>query len=366
MKLPKELKLIVPALALLVAVNVFLKRDTPARQRPGDAAKYTSYSAEAEGTKALYLLLEKLGYKSRRLRIPNFSGRETEGLAIILGPDRPPIEKADAEPLLEWLRHGNTLLFAPNKHDDQLAQALGIELHGGQTPEISVAPSASTVLSAGIQSLAIPSGDRLLARRNDAVQHFGDSAGGVVFSLQEGAGTAIVLSDPYLMTNAGLQEDGSLDLLVNILYSHAADRGTVYFDEYHHGFARRPTVLHLLKGTRLGWALLQVAAAVVLLMYSRGRRFGQPRPVPTEGHRSSVEYVTSLAGIYRTVQALDLALLNIHRRLLRSTRNTQHDGNISDLMAECRRGIEEGKIGEKDLIDLSRRIELARRPRKGG
>jgi hypothetical protein len=39
--------------------------------------------------------------------------------------------------------------------------------------------------------------------------------------------------------------------------------------------------------------------------------------------------------------------------------------SVRELMDRCKRKIESGKISDRDLIDLSKRIELARHPREG-
>ncbi len=297
--------------------------------------------------------------------MPNLTGMSADGLTIILAPDHPPISDAAAKRLMEWVQQGNTLLFAPAKREDKLAQSLAIELHQRKPMRTSLAPLLPTELTAGIQRLAVRSGNRIHTQKTDAVRHFGDSSGAVVISFQQGAGTAIVLSDPYLVANEGLPEGDNLNLFVNILFSFTKDSRTVYFDEYHHGFERRPTVLHLLKGTTIGWALIQVLLAIIILLYSRGRRFGRPKPVLKETHRSSMEYVTSLAGIYQNAQASVLALSNLYERLARSVAWAKPNRSIMELMDECRRKIVSGEISEKELVDLSRRIELALHPKEG-
>jgi len=354
---------VVLVLVFLIAINIRRRTDISAPQASG--VKYTSYSTDGQGAKALYLLLEKLDYKPKRLRAPNFAGLRADGLAVILAPDQLPISETDTERLLEWIQQGNTLLFAPGRSEDQLTKALGITRRQRQSGEAFIAPVSSTNLTAGIQGVSVQSGNRVLTRRNDAVRHFGDSAGGVVVSMSEGAGTVIVVSDPYLVTNAGLPVAGNLDLFVNILFSHAAGAKTVYFDEYHHGFERRPSIFHLLAGTSLGWALLQVAIAAILLMFSRARRFGQPKPMLKGTHRSSLEYVTSLAGIYQSARASDQVLSNLYNRLMHSVRGRPSSENVRAVMDECRLKMKDGNISERELMDLSRRMELARRP-KGG
>ena len=365
MKLTKELIPITLVLVVLAAISIFSKGIRPSRPQQDTGVEYTSYSAEKHGTKALYLLLKELGYSPRRLRMPNLTGMSADGLTIILAPDHPPISEAGAKRLLEWVQQGNTLLFAPAKREDQLAQSLGIELRQGKPMKTSLAPLALTEITIGIQRLVVQSGSRIHTEKMDATRHFGDSSGGVVISFREGAGTVIALSDPHLVTNEGLPEGDNLSLLVNVLFTFSKDAKTVYFDEYHHGYERRPTILHLLKGTPICWALIQVVLAVILLLYSRGRRLGRPKPVFKETHRSSMEYVTSLAGIYQNAKASSLALMNLYERLTRSVAWAKPNRSIMELMDECRRKIASGEISEKELIDLSRRTELALRPEEG-
>ena len=363
MKFSKELIPIILALAALVAVNVFYNRNGTSRPSQMPHVEYTSYSAEERGTKALYLLLEELGYEPERLRASYHLGMRSEGLAVVMVPNEP-VDETDTEQLLEWVRQGNTLLFVPGRRRTPLLNSLKLRLRQRLPREKSIAPFQATHLTDGIQELSVQSGNRIRTARQDVVvRHFRDKAGVVVLSLLEGEGTVIVLSDPYLMTNAGLSEGDNLNLLVNILLTYAEDTKTVYIDEYHHGFERKPTVLHLLKGTSFGWALVQVALAVILLMYSRARRFGRPKPVFREAHRSSMEYVTSLAGIYRTAQAADIALWNLYEQRLRSVRRP--DENIRELMALCESKMKDQKLTEKELLELSRRITLAQRPGEG-
>ncbi len=361
MRLPKELIPVVLILAALIAVNVLYRRIRPSRSPQAAYAEYTSYSAGVQGTKAFYLLLEKLGYKPKRLRTPYYGMQG--GLAVVLAPNRP-IDAVDAGRLMEWIRQGNTLLLVPDGRETQLTGILRIKLRQGQLRRKNLMPSTSTNLTAGIQKLVVQSGSRIRTERKDAVRHFRDRAGVAVISLPEGEGTVVVLSDPYLVTNAGLPEGDNLNLLVNVLLAYAGNTKTIYFDEYHHGFERRQSILHLLKGTSLGWALIQIVVAVALLMYSRGRRFGQPKPALEETHRSSLEYVTSLANIYQAAQASDIALSNLHERLLRSVRRSTLGGNIGELVDECERKMNR-KISERELLDLSRRMASAQHPGEG-
>ncbi len=85
----------------------------------------------------------------------------------------------------------------------------------------------------------------------------------------------------------------------------------------------------------------------------------------SESHRSSVEYVTSLARIYQTAEASDIALSELYERLLRSVRSRAVGGSVRELMDECE-SKKYKKLSEKELLELSRRIALAQRPTEGG
>lgn len=372
MKLPKELIPIVIALAALIAVSVLFKRNESARSPQMDHIEYTSYSTGKRGAKAFYLLLDKLGYKPKRLHTPYDTKMNSGKLAFLLAPQHA-IKETTAQRLVKWVRKGNTLVFiprtmriAPRGGRDPFAKALQINVHRRFPRNKTLTPDVSTELTTGIENLVIQSGNRIRTKREDVTRYFGDRAGMVALSLPEEKGTVIAISDPYIITNAGMTEGDNLNLITNILFSYAASAKTVYIDEYHHGFVKQRTIWDILKETPLGFALVQVALAIILLMYSRGRRFGQPKPVLKEAHRSSTEYVTSLASIYQATKASDIALSSLYERLLRSVRNSSTGEDVVELLDECRRKMRDEKLSEKELLNLSKRIALAQSPSEGG
>ena len=164
MRFSKELIPVALILAALIAVNLLYKRSKPSRSSQRVHVDYTSYSAEEQGAKAFYLLLERLGYRSRRLRTSYHEMQE--GLAVVIAPDQP-IDEMDVARLLEWVRQGNTLILVPDGREDRLTGALRITLRQRQLRRRSIAPSASTDLTAGIQELTVLSGNRIRTGRQE-------------------------------------------------------------------------------------------------------------------------------------------------------------------------------------------------------
>src|SRR6266852_5431206 len=55
----------------------------------------------------------------------------------------------------------------------------------------------------------------------------------------------------------------------------------------------------------------------LMMIWSRGRRFGRPLPLPQIDRRSSLEFVASMAELQQRARALDLAIENIYTRTRR-------------------------------------------------
>jgi len=67
------------------------------------------------------------------------------------------------------------------------------------------------------------------------VEHFADGRegeGALLLDYAYGEGRIVLLSDPYMISNAGLSRADNLQLAVNIV---AGSGGLIAFDEYHHG-----------------------------------------------------------------------------------------------------------------------------------
>jgi hypothetical protein len=174
-----------------------------------------------------------------------------------------------------------------------------------------------------------------------------------------GAGRIIVLSDPYMVANGGIGLADNLQLAINVI---AGGGGLIAFDEYHQ--ARPATSNHLLayfSGTPIVWMFVQGALVVLAILWTRGRRFARPLPMPFVDRRSSLEFVASMAELQQRARAYDLAIENIYtrmRRVLVRYAGLSHNSPRSEIAARVA-ARSAGKLDAAKLESLMRECEDA-------
>lgn len=151
------------------------------------------------------------------------------------------------------------------------------------------------------------------------VIHLKDSQGAILADFQYGEGRVIFLSDPFVVSNHGIGRGANLQLAMNLIQELSQTRGEtplpVYFDEYHHGYRQESNALvNYFRGTPMPWMALHGVLLGLCLLYSLGKRFSRPVPLPRLDRHSPLEFVGSMANLQQSAQARDLALENIYPR----------------------------------------------------
>jgi hypothetical protein len=207
------------------------------------------------------------------------------------------------------------------------------------------------------------------------VVHFsaGDSA--VLLDYPHGNGRIVLLSDPFIVANGGIGLKNNLQLAINLL---AVNEGLTAFDEFHQG---RGITHNAFAGYFAGTPVLAICGQIVLLillvLWTRGRRFGRPLPLPQVDRRSSLEFVASMAELQQRARAFDLAIENIYSRTRRvlaryagvdyntsragiaervALRSTLSAHQIETLMRQSEDAINGGAISERQSIQLVKRL----------
>lgn len=151
------------------------------------------------------------------------------------------------------------------------------------------------------------------------VIHFADGragAGALLLDYAYGLGRIVVLSDPYVVSNAGIARADNLQLAVNVV---AGPGGLIAFDEYHQGLgSTRNQTLAYFSGTPVLWMFAQGVVLVLAVVWTRARRFARPLPAPYVDRRSSLEFVSSMAELQQRARAYDLAVENVYGRTRRA------------------------------------------------
>ncbi|HEX8748062.1 MAG TPA: DUF4350 domain-containing protein [Pyrinomonadaceae bacterium] len=147
------------------------------------------------------------------------------------------------------------------------------------------------------------------------VVHLSDSRAVLLADYKYGAGRIIVLSDPFIIANGGINRADNLRLAVNVI---AGANDLIAFDEYHHGrYAAHNQIISYFAGTPVLAMLGQLCLIVLAAVWTSGSRFARPLPLPFVDRRSKLEFVASMAELQQRSRAFDLAIENIYARTRR-------------------------------------------------
>ena len=203
------------------------------------------------------------------------------------------------------------------------------------------------------------------------------------------AGRVIILTDPYIVSNAGISIVDNARLAVNLVTSR---EGLIAFDEYHHGYgANNNRFFQYFEGTPIIALFLQFGLIVALVFYSQSRRFARAVPEKQQSRLSKLEYVSAMAELQQRTKAYDLAIENIYADFRRrvcavvgldntiasrseiAARIAERVGgsprDIQEVMYLCEEVIRGEPIGKKDtvaLVDKLRHIESQLGLRRAG
>ncbi|HEX8142100.1 MAG TPA: DUF4350 domain-containing protein [Pyrinomonadaceae bacterium] len=187
------------------------------------------------------------------------------------------------------------------------------------------------------------------------VVHLADYNGALLADYPHGAGRIMVLSDPFIVANTGLERADNLQLALNVI---AGGGGLIAFDEYHQGHrATRNEMLAYFEGTPVIAAFGQAALIVLLLLWTKGRRFARPLPLAQVDRRSSLEFVASMAELQQRARSFDLAIENIYtrtRRVLVRYAGAEHNSPRTEIAA---RVAARSSIDRQELEQLMRDCE---------
>ena len=147
------------------------------------------------------------------------------------------------------------------------------------------------------------------------VIHLATSKAPLLIDYRHGKGRIVLLSDPYIVANGGISLKDNLKLAINLLSSSG---GLIAFDEFHQGHgATHNAFVGYFEGTPVLAIAGQIVFLILLMLWTRGRRFARPLPLPRVDRRSSLEFVASMAELQQRARAYDLAVENIYSRTRR-------------------------------------------------
>jgi hypothetical protein len=208
------------------------------------------------------------------------------------------------------------------------------------------------------------------------VVHVGAAGRNLLVEAPFAAGRIIILSDPFIVSNAGINLVDNSWLAVNLVTSRD---GLIAFDEYHHGHgATNNRFFQYFEDTPVLAIFAQFGLIIALVFFSQSRRFARPVPEPEQSRLTKLEYVSAMAELQQRTRAYDLAIENIYTDFRRRTcvllgldattaarreiaeRVAERTGipslEIEDLLFDCEDVIHGEAIGRKSTVHLVERI----------
>jgi uncharacterized membrane protein len=304
-------------LALLAALITWLAM--PPKKEGRLVREPSSFFNTGSGTKAIYLVLERLGYNVTRLRVPMSKEVLAEFDALFILEPVVGLEKSERLPLERWVESGHRLVIAP-----------GVRMFGA-TPGVwlfdnwfNIGPPTNAV-TAGDGKIKQVRGDSLresdplfdgvreLVARGDfrfpltgalkgplatanAQPIWVDDYGVVALRVPFGNGEIIALADTYCLSNQGIDEADNAIFLANLAREvTGGDRAsTIAFDEIHHGFALADdpwvAMVKMMLAEYWGWGIIQATVVLLLALYAAGVRFGKPVDIVQKPRRQHGEF----------------------------------------------------------------------------
>lgn len=386
----------------------------------------SSYHSGPTGTRALHDFLNESGYKVIRWReTPDRllgNAGDLVSTFVVVGQTKIFYTEEEALSLRNWVAGGKRLVIIDRTLDRRLVPGTGgwqLTSHQAAMPALDTDPSdvkqmtqdvtafhpvQPTVLTTNVLNVmpsrfasritivrpktnddhldsATDLPERFASTQSEApVVHVSDTKGPILVDYNYGLGRIIVLSDPYIVSNGGIRLNDNLQLAINTL---AGTGGLIAFDEYHQGKGiNQNAIAGYFAGTPVMGFAAQIALLVLLVVWTNGRRFARPLPLPHVDRRSTLEFVASMAELQERSRAFDLAIENIYTRMRRvlaryagmdynsprseiaarvALRSNLDAFKLETLMRQCEEAINGAPVTWRQSIDLVRRLREVER-----
>lgn len=368
---------------------------TPEQEEKGRPHR-TTYSVQPGGLKAWYLLLQKQGVRvSRWERPPSEWPKDarviiTTTLPVVSTSGMQVWSDAEVKSAFKWVENGGTLLVLAEE-DNELVEKLGMGVSEHLTEDANLAPRQPAVFFEGVRAVRFPGASRFDKTPSAAIALLADRKPAFI-GIARKKGMVLAFATPAIAENRSITIADNARLLTQVVSSHAGT-GRVLFDEYHQGYEQSDSFWKAI-GKPGQLVAYQLMIITLLAVYTAGKRFGLPRPLP-QPSRVSSEYVTSLADLYRRAGASDAALEGVYLSFWRdlchaagmpldsgreavippavaaltnsgSVNRPELESRLERLLAECEQkisgsGTKSGSISDADLLRLSQQMEALRK-----
>jgi Domain of unknown function (DUF4350) len=287
----------------------------------------SSYLSTPGGSRAAFLLLQRIGVKSQRWEEPplRLAAFAHEATLVLAEPTETP-SRAERSALRSFVEQGGRILFCGAELSNFFPRVQLQKLRSGPEPVLAEAESARFQVEQYRPVLETETSQPIELEAHAFWQKFGkgqapvygrpDNAVVAVWAL--GAGEVIWWASATPLTNAGLGRAGNLQLFLNSVRTDSGRQ--VYWDEYFHG-ERGSLLAYAGRVPVIRWAALQLALLTCACLLAFSRRSGPVIPAAKISRLSPLEFVETLGGLYQKAKAtrvpVDITMRHLRLQLAR-------------------------------------------------
>lgn len=344
---PEDRKLAI-AFAVLLALAISLAGYTIVSDS-GSGALPSSYSAGNAGTKAAFLLLQQTGYNAQRSTLDPGKIADLPPQTTLIMAEPIPTGEEDAEAIHRFVRRGGRVVITG------IGAAVffkELKLSPGM-PHFewkSYKPQEPSDLTRGIDEIVMA--PRFYYSGYTAETPFRSGDERPIARIAYGAGEVIWWSNSDPMSNAAIREKDNAQLLLNSAGDPA--RGPVLWDEYFHQGGR--TVVDSVLNSPLRWGLVQAGLLGIVVLFTFSRRFGPVRQSAGVPRLAPMEYVETLAALYKRAGAAHIAVEIVYERFRAALQRRYSVGRDADA-AQVAATINE-HVRDSDLMSVADTVQL--------
>lgn len=352
LKLAPEDKKVAITLAILfvtalVVAGLLVQTDS------GSGALPTSYSTGNDGTKAAFLLLQQTGYSVDRWTASPKKLAEVDRKATLVLVEPIVGDERDVEAVREFVKSGGRVV-ATGMSFSHFVQGKRVRPGIPHFQWKEYRPKEPSDLTRGIAAISMAPKFYFDADLSECPFADGDEYPVTRFSY--GAGEVIWWSSFDAMSNSGIREKDNVQLLLNSIGD--PNRGPVLWDEYFHQGGK--TVIDSVIASPLKWGLLQVLLIALVACFTYSRRFGPLRQSVATPRLATMEFVETLAALYKQTATGQIAVEIVYEHF-RSSLQRKYAVRTDATPDQVAQTIASHLPGEDqaDLAALVRRTERA-------
>lgn len=212
-----------------------------------------------------------------------------------------PVSPDEREKLLEHVKKGNTVIYAPaTAADNPFLSALDLDPFRPSTDvEMrSLVPSVPTPFTLGVQRTEARV-EEFFDYPKDGTPLLVDDRSGeaAVVQVPYGEGQVIVIGAPELAMNRALLRADNAQLWLSLLSATKGQQPTA-FDEFHHGFGGGRSIAEFARRYGLHFAIAQLLLGLCLWALAL-KRFGRPKQPPEDERVGATDALFATSRLYR-------------------------------------------------------------------